>query len=213
MDFRENCALRKRRRRVWLAGALRAQPFCRARQRHGESPLDKNQREPRDQNGLDECREQGIAKRAGNLSVDVTCVVEDSQRARNFTIAVKRQRINMNRPIRIFGDGRSLLRIQKFTYAGALLQGVSCSRWAHLEGRRETGSYRQRSSSRVVYSDAFQVFALSETLDEMLQVLLRRRLEQRLDAFLKTFAENFRPAREVIAQIALLRPHLVRREK
>src|SRR2546421_317285 len=88
MDFIENFALRKRRRRVWLAGALCAQPFCRARQRHGESPLDKNQCEPRDQNGLDECREQGIAKRSGNLSVDVTCVVEDSQRARNFTTQV-----------------------------------------------------------------------------------------------------------------------------
>src|SRR6266481_398444 len=124
MDFVENFTFRERRRPVWLAGALCAQPFCLARQWHGESPLNKNQREPRDQNGLDECSEQGITKGAGDLFVDVAYVVEESQRARNFTIAVKRQRIYMNRPTRISGDGRSLLRIQKFTYASALLCGA-----------------------------------------------------------------------------------------
>jgi len=118
----------------------------------------------------------------------------------------------MRWPLRASVTDRSLIRIQKFTYAGALLCGASCSvgRILKAAGDRQ---YRQRSCSRVVYSDAFQVFALSETLDEMLQVLLRRRLEQRLDAFLKTFAEISARRERSLRKLALLRPHLVRREK
>src|SRR6202030_120529 len=119
----------------------------------------------------------------------------------------------MNRLIRISGNGRSLLRIQKFTYASALLCGASCSPGPQLEGRWETGSYRQLSANRVVYSDTLQVVALPEALDEILQVHLRRRLTPRLDALPTTFAEICRPARELIAQIARLRPHLVYSQK
>ena len=213
MDFVENLAIRNCRRRVCLAGAQRSQPFCRARQRTGECPLDKNHREPGDQNRLDQGIEQGIAKGAGDLSVDVPGVVEENQRARNFTVMVKRQRINVNRGMEIFIGGSGLLRTQEFAYTGVLLGGPSGSRWTHLEGRRETGSDRQHGGCFAVHRDAFQMLALTEALDETLQAFIRCAVEQRLHTLLETFTENFRAVRKVASQSALLRAHLVCREE
>ena len=213
MDLVEKFAIRNRRWRVWLAGAQRAQPFCRARQRAGESPLDKNHREPRDKNCLDERIEQGIAKCAGDLIVDVTSVVEESQRARNFAITVKGQGINVNRRMRFFMVHSGLLRTQKLACAGVLLCSASCRRRTHLETPGETGSDRQHGACFAVHHDAFQMLALTEALDETLQASIRCAVEQRLHTLLETFTENFRAVRKVASQSALLRAHLVCREE
>ena len=139
--------------------------------------------------------------------------MEESQRARNFAITVKGQGINVNRRMRFFMVHSGLLRTQKLACAGVLLCSASCRRRTHLETPGETGSDRQHGACVAVHSDAFQVFALTEALDETLQASIGCTVEQRLHTFLETFTENFRAARKVVAQIALLRPHLVCREE
>src|SRR5260370_18633459 len=83
--------------------------MCRPRKRLGESPPDKNQREPRDQECLQECSDQRIAQCARQLVVDVARVVKETQRPYDLTIAVKRQRIDVNRCIRTFTESQSLI--------------------------------------------------------------------------------------------------------
>jgi hypothetical protein len=82
-----------------------------------------------------------------------------------------------------------------------------------LELRRKAGCSGKSGTVRVVYSDALQVFALAEAFDERLDAAVGLSIEQRFDGVLESVAENRCTVREIAAEDALLRMHLIRGEE
>src|SRR2546425_8695786 len=96
----EDFALRHRGRWMRLAQAQGAQPVGGARERIGKSPANKKQSECGDQKRLYERVQERIAQRAGDLSFNVAGVMKYNQCAGHFTVAVQRQRENVERGVR-----------------------------------------------------------------------------------------------------------------
>src|SRR6266478_1491313 len=168
MQLIENFALRRRRLCAGLSGSKRAQPIGRARQRLRKSPADKNQRQPSDQKRLEQGIEQGIAKRARDLLVDVTCVVEESDGPRDFATAVERQSGDVHRNPLLRIVERELVGRQKFTNSSVLFCGT-CGRFgADPENRRKSrgdGECADRKSTRLNSSHSqisYAVFCLKK---------------------------------------------------
>src|ERR1700719_2741638 len=122
-----------------------------------------------------------------------------------LAVAVKRQGVNVNRRV---------VDAQELAVTNVAIGSIRGSSGPKLEERSKAGGHREGDAVRVVDGDAFQVFALAEAIYEALQTLVRELLvELRLDRFLEAFGENFRAARDVIAQNAAFGTDLVSGEK
>ncbi len=100
----------------------------------------------------------------------------------------------------------------EFACSTVFFCGSRGGRRAQQEARFQARGYCEDRPVTIISNDSLQVLALAVPLDESLQAFLLPAIQQAFHTILKTFSENFRAAREVIAQDAPLLPHLVCRE-
>src|SRR5579859_3280956 len=109
---------------------------------------------------------------------------------------------------------RRVVDTQEFAITGVAFRRMSGRGGAELEKGSEAGSNRHGHAIRVVDGNAFQVFTLAEPIHQALQVFVRQlAIKLRLDVLLQALSENFGAAREVVAQNAAFRAHLVGSEQ
>jgi hypothetical protein len=97
--------------------------------------------------------------------------------------------------------------------ADVALGSIGGSGRPELEEGSKAGGYGKGHAIGIVNGNAFQVFALAETIHQALQTFVRQRpVKLWLDAFLQAFPENLGPAGKIVAQDAPLRAGLVGRE-
>ena len=82
--------------------------------------------------------EQGIAKRAGDLLVDVTRVVEESDSPHDFTAMVERQSEDVHRNLLLRIGERKLIGRQEFTSRRVLFCGSDGRFGPRSENRRKS---------------------------------------------------------------------------
>jgi len=130
----------------------------------------RNQRQPSDQKRLEQGIEQGIAKRARDLLVDVTCVVEESDGPRDFATAVERQSGDVHRNPLLRIVERELVGRQKLTNSSVLFCGT-CGRFgADPENRRKSRGDGECAAGCIVNDHPSQMLALAEAFDKPWQI-------------------------------------------
>src|SRR5208282_2806784 len=176
------------------------QPLRGGGQGRREIPSDQNEGKRGDQEGLQNSGEKRIAKGERNAPFDVGSVIDDDEGAGLFGVAMERQGVGVER---VSGD------VKKLTETRVELRGCIGRGGARAESVREARSNRQHGAEGIVDRDAEEMLALAKPLDDALEIFVVGASRERFETLLKALGEGGGAARQVVAQIAALRAHLV----
>jgi len=178
----------------------RPQPLCSGGQRSREIPSDQDEGQRSDQERLQKGGEERIAKRERNAVFDVGSVINDDEGAARFGVAVERQGVGVER---VSGD------VKELTGTHIEFRGSIGGGGARAESVRKPWSDRQRGPEAIVDRNAEEMLALAKPLDDALEVFVVGASRKRFETLLKALGERGGAARQIIAEIAALRAHLV----